>query len=179
MCMLVFGPVVFGAQSNAPPNAAPNLQTFVVKRAPRAQPKIPSDATNWGATVEGVQLLIYETNRIVQDAASITLLTVMINGSTNTILFEESDKSTDFFVLLTNVAGKVYNVTPFVRGRRSLLDLNPGEMWPFNIPVTFPKSIEPGDYVLTAERPFVVKSARYMLQSNPLRIQIKRATGTP
>jgi hypothetical protein len=174
--MLAFWPKVSSAQSNAPLNAA-NLGTYVIRRSPHPQPTIPSDATNWGNSVLGVQLLIYATNRAADTGSSITVLTVIKNGSSNSIQLAEQGKSRDFNLLLANATGKLYHLTPLDRHSISGLELDAKELGPFDIPVTFPRNIESGDYLLTAERPFFVRSATYMLQSNPLKIHIEGATG--
>jgi len=177
-CLLVYVGNLCNAQSNGAPDVI-RSQAFVVKRAPRYQPSIPFDATNWGTTVRGVQLLAYATNTIVESGSTITVLTVIKNGSTNTAEFVESEKARDFDLLLTNNAGKSYFLTPMLAGRNSSLPIDPMELWPFDIPVTFPTNIQPGDYVLTATRRFSAGKTNFVLESNPVKIQIKRASGTP
>jgi len=64
-------------------------------------------------------------------------------------------------------------------GRNSSVPIDPMELWPFDIPVTFPTNIQPGDYVLTATRRFSAGKSNLVLESNPLKIQIKQPTRTP
>ena len=143
-CMLVFAANFCISQANGP-LASTNLPSSFAPPWPEYQPKVPQEATNWGVGVRGVQLLLYPTNTVIESGSSITMLAVITNTSTNSIQVIEKDAESDFELLLTNVAGKVYDLTPVLRGRRLSMEIKGGAQLALNIPVTFRSDVEPGD----------------------------------
>jgi hypothetical protein len=143
-------------------------------------PKEPPVPTKWGRSVEGVQLSIGATNTVAGAGAAIWVATVITNKSTNAISVVESRRETDYDLLLTNVANRVYHLTPrFALFSRHMEPLNPGKAYVLTIPVAFPSNIEPGEYTLIATRGFSSSGGGFNVESNPLQITITPATGPP
>ena len=145
-------------------------------------------ATNWGKSVQGVQLSIVMATNVFQVGSSTTVEAVTTNSSTNDIVVDIFAPTIVFDVLLTNSAGKTYHVTtPMpIRGPRHFVTIKPGEKSTESIPVTFGKtrfgdSVEPGNYTLRATRHFSSSKEDYIhggegafsLESNLIKVQIK------
>ena len=133
-----------------------------------------SEATHWGESVQGVQLSISMTNRVVKTPLSTAITAVTRNSSTNDIRVQISFPMEFFDVVFTNDAGKSYDViTPsLIRGLREFGALKPGEQRSDSIPLTFSEDIEPGDYTLKATRSFTLKGQEFPLVSNSLKVRI-------
>ena len=131
--------------------------------------------TNWGNSVQGVQLAITMTNSVFQVGSSSTVESVTTNSSTNTITVDISAPTMNLGVFLTNDTGKSYHVTTpmMIRGPRQLVKIKPGEESAESIPVTFGENIEPGDYTLKATRHFSMNGKDFELVSNLLKVQLK------
>jgi hypothetical protein len=170
--MVVFAANFCNAQARGPLDSA-NSPGSIVQPWPEYQPKVPQEATNWGVGVRGVQLLLYPTNTVIDGGSSITVLAVIRNTSTNSIQVIEKDAERDFDLSLTNVAGKVYHLTPHKAGRNLPMEIVGGAHLAMNIPVAFRSDVEPGEYTLRATRLFFVKSERFTLESNLLKVQVK------
>jgi hypothetical protein len=140
---------------------------------PANQPSVPLEATNWGKSFQGVQLLIHSTNTVIEAGSSITVLTVITNGSTNVVHLVESSPDRDFDLSLTNAGGRSFHLTPIRPGRSLSMALDGGTKLALNIPVSFVKTIDPGDYILIARRVCGFGAGSFIIESNPLKIQIK------
>ena len=146
------------------------------------------EATDWGKSVQGVQLSITMTNNVFQAGSSTTVESVTKNSSTNDIVVDTFAPTAVFDVLLKNSAGKTYHVTtptPII-GPSHFVTIKPGEESAESIPVTFGKTrfgdiVDPGDYTLRATRHFSSSKEDYihggdgafMLESNLIKVQIK------
>jgi hypothetical protein len=133
------------------------------------------EATNFGKSVQGVQLAITMTNSVFQVGSSSTVASVTTNSSTNTITVDISAPTIHFGVLLTNDTGKLYHVTTRldIREPGRLVTINPGEEQSESIPVTFGENIEPGDYTLKATRKFSSSDGEdFTLESNSIKVKI-------
>jgi hypothetical protein len=152
-----------------------------------AQPSGPTEATNWGKSVQGVQLSISVTNNVFRVGSSTTVASVTKNSSTNDITVDISAPTVEFDVLLTNGLGKLYHVTTpmAIREPRQLVTIKPGGESFESIPVTFGETrlgdtVEPGDYTLLAMRYFSLSRGRFALvgsnsiplESNPIKVRI-------
>jgi hypothetical protein len=133
------------------------------------------EVTNWGKSVQGVQLSIAMTNNVVEPGTSIWVATVITNTSTNAVRVIQTGRETDYDLLLANRTGKTYNLTPkFALGSRSRLFINPGKGYSLTIPVTIASNIASGDYALTASRHFYLSNLDLKLESNPLRVEVRQ-----
>jgi hypothetical protein len=164
VCMSLFGANLCMAQSNTT-IGNPDLSRLMPYKGD--QPKVPVHATNWGPSVRGVRLLIYMTNSVVESGSTANVLTVITNGSTNSIGLGFTALPSDFGVLLTGSGGRLYHLTapPLALRINQRMTIMPGEQDARNIQVTFGepihawedglrKNIEPGDYTLQATRNF-------------------------
>ena len=79
----------------------------------------------------------------------------------------------EFDLILTNQAGKLFRLTPRRPGFTTSMNLGAGKQLAQNIPVTFVKTIDPGDYTLIARRVCGFGAGSFIIESNPLKIQIK------
>jgi hypothetical protein len=173
MYILVFGANLCTAQSNGPPEVT-TPETLPYDPWPAYHPKIPADATNWGTPVQGVQLLIYTTNSVMERGSSIEVLTVIRNAATNLIRLGEQNPWNDFDFSLTNAAGNSYKLNRPHRNTLNLMvGLNPRTQRAMFIPVESWKSMVPGDYTLAATRSFWSSNGNFKMESNPLKVQIK------
>jgi len=144
-----------------------------------AQPSAVPASTNWGKSVQGVQLLITLTNNVVETGASITARIVMWNASTNIITVGITGTALDFGLVLRNGSGKPYDdLRPFpLSGSATSEMVTSGGIRERNVPVVFPSNIEPGEYTLVATRAFSSRAGSFMVESKPVRIQIKAKAG--
>jgi hypothetical protein len=155
MCLVVFGASLAMTQTNDHPDAA---------------------ITNWGKSVQGVQMSISTTNSgVVERGTAIILKVVIRNSSTNAIHMGYTGLASDYDAILIDVTGKTYHlIDPPIQLRlNTTLTINPGEQNIQIIQVTIKKNIEPGDYTLQAARRFYVDNDWLDLESNPLTVQIK------
>jgi len=152
MCIFAFGGNLCSAQSNAPP---PSIE--------------------WGRNERGVRLSITMTNRVVISRSSTVLTALITNSSTNNIVLFWSSPETDFYLSLTNNAGKSYLLTPhFIEGSTGRETIYPAGRKAEAVPVTFGSEIQPGDYTLKASRDFGLGGGIFRLESNPVKVQIEK-----
>jgi len=128
--------------------------------------------TNWGKSVQGVQLSTRLSNRTFQVGSSATVAAVIKNSSTKDITLLVS--AVNFTVLLTNNAGKSYNIIKpvVILYPSQIVTINPGEKRDESITVTFAEKIEPGDYTLKATRKFSSSDGDFTLESNLIKVTI-------
>jgi hypothetical protein len=131
--------------------------------------------TNWGRSVKDIRLAINITNGVIEAGSLTAVATVIHNASTNAISLISEGPAVDFDFVLTNGAGKLYQLSPqFVAGSTMKLTLSPGEDLPVKAPVSFGTNIEAGDYVLKATRFFwSVKNDKFELESNLIKVRVK------
>ena len=136
--------------------------------------------TNWGHSVQGVQMAITMTNSVFQVGAQAAVLSVTKNLSTEVVKVDISAPTINFDVILTSSTGKLYHVTtPTAIGYPTIFrTINPEEERSESIPVTFGKTrfgdtVEPGDYTLKATRHFSMNGKDFELVSNLLKVQVK------
>jgi len=129
--------------------------------------------TNWGESVQGVQLSITIATNVFPVGSSATVESIIKNSSTNDISLLMS--AVNFNVLLTNNTGKSNNlIKPVViLYPRRFVTIKPGEESDESIPVTFGDAVEPGDYTLEATRHFTMNGKDFELVSNLLKVQVK------
>ena len=159
VCVVVFGAGACAAQSN-------DSQTV----------------TNWGESVQGVQLSISITTNVFRVGSSATIASVIRNLSTNDITVDESDPTISFDVLLIDGTGILYHaipMTPFYRLRlmRQLVTIKAGEESVESIPVILGKAfsgetVEHGDFTLKAMRHFSTSESSFALKSSPIKVRI-------
>jgi hypothetical protein len=138
-------------------------------------------ATNWGNSVQGVQLSITMTNNVFQVGSSSAADSVITNSSTNAITVDISAPTIDFDVLLISDTGKLYDITTPLKIRELSIPvmINPGEEKSESIPVTFGatrfgNAVEPGDYTLKAKRTFSSSDGKFTLESNSIKVTITK-----
>ena len=136
-------------------------------------------ATNWGQSVQGVQLMITMTNRVFKIGSSSVVTSVTRNSSTNAITIDISAPTADFDVLLISETGKLYHITtPLnIRVLSTPVMINPSEEKSESIPVTFGvtrfgDAVEPGDYTLKATRAFSSSGGDFTVESNSIKVTI-------
>jgi hypothetical protein len=177
--MVAFGAIACIAQSNNNPVASDSVRSSggPLGTAPlkNEQFKVPACATNWGASVQGVQLLIYMTNTIVQREAIFTVLAVITNSSTNTITLSRSQPQIDYDVFLVSGTGNSYELTPRPRFMRlsGQLKLAPREQNGVSVPLAIGMEREQGDYTVKAIRRFGVDGKVFVVESNALKVNVK------
>jgi hypothetical protein len=116
------------------------------------------EATDWGKSVQGVQLSITMTNDVVDAGALLNVVAVIKNASTNAIQLHSTGPITDYDLLLTNSVGKSYHLTPaaYITHRNTIETIYPGMHKISIMPVKFGENIKLGDYTLKATRFFSV-----------------------
>jgi hypothetical protein len=140
-----------------------------------AQTRDSGGTTNSGNIVQDVHLAISATNSVVEIGASITVIAVITNSSTNAILLADTGGTTDFDFVLTSTTGQVFDLTPkeYSIPKRTTFTLNAGESHNWIVPVNVGKKVGPGDYTLRATRYFFFGDNHFTLSSNALKVQIK------
>lgn len=139
-----------------------------------AQANDSQSITNWGPSVQGLQLAITTTNNVFAVGSSSVVTAVIENSSTNPVTIEVSAPTLYFDVLLRNETGKSYHITTrmMIRSRVRHVTVMPGKETVELIPVTFGKDIEPGDYTLTATRHVSSGAEKFELESNSIRVTV-------
>src|SRR5665213_167728 len=129
ICMALIGGTQCVAQSNGPPAV-----------------------TNWGKSVQGVQLGITMTNNVFRVGSSTVVESVTKNASANSITVNDSVPAASFDVVLTSRTGKLYHVLTLnpIMYPAILKTIQIGEQIGKSIPVTFAANIPAGDYTLKA-----------------------------
>ena len=144
-----------------------------------AQTNDPQTITNWGESVNGVQMSISLSNN-VNGVGWRTLSVNITNSSTNIISFDDRGGLT---VTLIGEPGKTYELIRPVNAYRSLTpmpplyDLKPDKSWVKNISLPFGLGIESGEYTLKATIHFTmhigINGKGFELVSNSLKVQVK------
>ena len=140
----------------------------------RAQSNSSQTSSSRWMDVQGVRMSITLTNDVIEAGSTITLVAVIKNSSTNAIHLGQLWEPADYDVLLTSGAKKVLHLIqePDISTLNTRLTINPGEQNVRVIPVTFGKSIEPGDYTLSATRRFAFSEVELTLESNSIKVKI-------
>jgi hypothetical protein len=120
-------------------------------------------------SVRDVQLAIQTTNSFVHANTELGLALTVTNASDLTIVVAEG-----FRVNLVSDSGKIYKLVepPFFYTTRHVVGLRPGESHEWNILVTIPKDVAPGNYIIEAARSFSANNKVTELKSNPLKMVI-------
>ncbi len=144
-------------------------------------------ATNWGKSVQGVQLSITMATNVLKLGSSTTVEAVTKNSSTNDIVVDMFPPTMVFDVLLIDSAGKSYHATTptVIMGPLLFVTVKPGAESSESIPVTFGMTrfgdtVEPGDYTLFATRHFGFNQEDFIhlgnrlfaLESNSIKVTI-------
>jgi hypothetical protein len=147
-----------------------------------ARPDGSQVATNWGESVEGVQMSIELNTNVVAVGSAAILQCQIENSSTNPIYALISSRVITATLVLTNNFGKAYNLTlspkfqmqPPVTGH--FYDVvNAKEIYTWSIPFKIDEAVEAGDYELGAQRFFRLTpelNEAYKLVSNSLKVTV-------
>ena len=156
MCAVVFGAGICTAQSSG-------SQTI----------------TNWGESIQGVQLSIMITNSVLDTNSTITLVAVIKNSSKNAIDLPYTGQPADYDVILRNSSSRMYHLIRMpVTSLNTTVTVKPGEQDVRSIlvalgPISARGIIAPGDYTLQATRWFTVETNEFKLVSNSLKVRLK------
>ena len=109
--------------------------------------------TNWGDSVEGIQLSITVSNSVVAVGSSI-MLQCLVKNSTNRFVIFAGNPDLDMQIALSNESGQTYDLSMFPSNFRPGSDpgfgLQPGELERYAIPINLPKGLQSGVYSLKA-----------------------------
>jgi hypothetical protein len=137
-------------------------------------------ATNWGQSVNGVELSISLSNNVIPLGSTTRLQCRVKNSSTNFITWGVLSPAQGFTVSLTNNLGKAYRLTPdeskfTIISYSSTCEVEAGETYECSVPIVIGKNVEPGNYQLEANQHFLIRGKRpsHELTSNLLDVQIK------
>lgn len=140
--------------------------------------------TNWGRSVQGVQMAIVTTNDMFQAGSSAVIESLIKNSSTNIITVLDTIRGEYSDAVLVSDTGKCYHVTTrtltfgYRFGRRAV-QIGGQKVEP--IALTFGKDIEAGDYKLKAMRKFnmggkkftfVTDGKEFTLESNSIKVKV-------
>ncbi len=147
-----------------------------------AQSSSSQTVTNWGASVEGVQLSISLTNNVLARDSSTTVQFKVRNTSTNLIYWNVVNPTQGFDVFLTNNVGDVYFLTPEQDTNSDIINIyyamafkvKSGELRGGSVPIVIEKKIKPGKYQLEARQYIYILGKRqsHELVSNILEVQV-------
>jgi hypothetical protein len=120
-------------------------------------------------SVRDVQLAIQATNSLVHANAELGLALTVTNASDLTIVVGEG-----FHVNLVSDSGAIYKLVepPFIYLTRNVVGLRPGESHEWNILVTIPKDVAPGNYIIEAGGSFSANNQVTEMKSNQLKMVI-------
>lgn len=133
--------------------------------------------TNYGQSVQGVQMGITTTNDTFRVGSSAVVQSVIKNSSTNVITVLETIYGEYADAVLISETGKLYHVTTKSNAfgyRFTLRPIQTGEQKVEPIYLTFGEDIEEGDYKLKAIRKFSMDGKDFTLESNSIKITITR-----
>ena len=140
------------------------------------------NATNWGDSVDGVQMSIRLNTNVVIIGSVATLQCQIENSSTNPIYALISSRVITATLSLTNNSGEIYNLTPTPKFQIPppitgyFYDVvNAKEVYAWPVPFKVDKTVEAGDYELIAQRYFRLTpdpKEAYKLVSNSLKIMV-------
>lgn len=149
----------------------------------KAQSNSSQLVTNWGESVNGVQLSISLSNNILAADSSMMVQYRVKNSSTNTIGWGVVNATQGFAVFLMNSTGNNYRLTPEPDTNSEVIDLTyvlyrkvkAGGSYAGSVPIVVGKEIKPGNYQLEAIQSFFIggKRPRHELVSNLLEVHIK------
>jgi hypothetical protein len=131
--------------------------------------------TNWGQSVQGVQLAISMTNNVFRVGSSSVVESVITNSSVSIITVFGTIPEANSDVVLTSGTGKLYHVTELpgsfsYRLKRKAIQVR--EQQVESIRITFGENIEAGDYTIKAIRKFSLSDRDFTLESNSIKVQI-------
>jgi hypothetical protein len=139
-----------------------------------AQTNRPAQLTEWGMSVQGVQLSISITNSVIKPGEESCIETIITNSATNAIDLCMTGSDTDFDLFLTNGAGRGYNLTrEFIAGSTLYYTIDKTNKFAETIPLAVGTNVEPGDYTLFAYRIFHSGDDTFRLESNPIKLHVK------
>jgi hypothetical protein len=140
-----------------------------------AQTNGPAQLTEWGMSVQGVQLSISITNSVIKAGEQMCIETIITNSATNAIDLSMTGRDTDFDLFLTNGAGRGYSLTSsdYMAGSTFYYTINKTNKFAEKIPLTVGTNVEAGDYTLLAYRRFTLGDGHFRLESNPIKLQVK------
>lgn len=109
--------------------------------------------TNWGESVEGMQMSIALSNNVVK-VGSTVCLQCLAQNSTNGIIIIVGDPNLDMQIILADESGKTYDLSRFPGGGdrpgRDTGGLRSGETEKYIIPISITSNVHPGLYRLKA-----------------------------
>jgi len=135
----------------------------------------PQTITNWGQSVQGVQMGITTTTNIFRVGSSAVIESVIKNSSVSFITVLETIHGEYSDAVLTSDTGKLYHVTAQSNTfgyRFTLRPIQIGEQKVEPIQLTFGENIEEGDYKLKAIRKFSMGGKGFTLESNSIKVKI-------
>jgi hypothetical protein len=150
-----------------------------------AQSSSSQSVTNWGESVNGVQLSISLNTNVLIVGSSTTVQCWVKNSSTNIIGWGVTEATQGFVVFLTNSAGNLYRLTPEPDTNSEIISvtyalfyrMGAGETHECSVPISISKEIKPGNYQIEAKQYFSIFRKRprqeYELVSNLLEVKIK------
>lgn len=144
-----------------------------------AQTSSAPTVTNWGNPVRDVQLAISLSNNTFSVGTKTTLKCWIKNSSVDEVGLVIWTESDNFYAVLTNNLGKVYELTKdpskssAIYHRQVGKPIKPGETAAYEISLPFAEAIKPGPYKLIVRRKVEMGGKWYELVSNVLEVQVK------
>jgi hypothetical protein len=133
------------------------------------------ETTNWGMSIQGVQMALKISNTVVDTDSPIKLLILLTNSSTNSIEVITTGTVADFDFVLTTSAGRAFHLRPPfpLEGMAVREMIKPGQQKIQPATVSIKKSIKAGDYTFKAIRSFRANGRNFKAESSSLKVRIK------
>ena len=133
--------------------------------------------TNWGQSVQGVQLAITMRTNLFRVGSSSVIESVITNSSASIITVFETLPEANSDVVLISDTGKLYHVTKLPGSfsyRLKSKAIQAGGKKSEYIRLAFGENIEAGDYTIKAIRKFSMSNRDLTLESNSIKVRITK-----
>lgn len=133
--------------------------------------------TNWGQSIQGIRISIGTITNIFSPASIIVVNAQIQNTSTNMVFVHETASWKDFSVWLEDASGKksilTDNSRAIIEDRNFIKKIRPGEICSWKIRLFLSKETAFGDYTMKATRKITMNGRQFVIESNPLLIQVE------
>ena len=110
--------------------------------------------TNWGESVNGVQMSIALSNSVFS-VGSLTAIECVVKNSSSSLVVFAGDPDQDMQIILVAESGTIYNLSRFPSsfhpGGGPGVGLQAKEIKNYSFPIAVAKDFEPGSYKIKAE----------------------------
>ena len=131
----------------------------------------------WGQEIHGIRLSIGTATNVISPTSMVVVNAQIENTSTNEAAVQETASWKDFSIWLENALGEKFLLTDnsksIIEHRNFINKIHPGEIDSWEIRLIIRKEIKLGSYMMKATRKIKLNGEQFVVESNPLKIQIE------